>query len=263
MTSVVQFAGGLMWFCVAAYGASWLLLVLGRQGPGLVCLAAGWVGNFALFAANWALAAGPPFGNMHHVHVFLALSVPALYLTLSRRSGLGWSGVYFAFASLLSMVGAAFIDRDAHWRRMPALQSPWFVPHVFAYMLSYALAMLAFCMTVIAWLQRDEGIRRTRRAAARQLIRTGFPLMTFGMLSGALWAEEAWGVYWSWDPKETWSLITWAGYAAYLHCAFDPRTRDRAWEDTTQTLAFTALLWTFFLVNLVPRLASVLHGYAR
>ena len=84
--------------------------------------------------------------------------------------------------------------------------------------------------------------------------------MTFGMLSGALWAEEAWGVYWSWDPKETWSLITWGCYLIYFHC----RTRRylHKYEETAELLAFLALLTTFTLVNLLPKLSSALHSYA-
>jgi ABC-type transport system involved in cytochrome c biogenesis permease subunit len=263
MTGVVGLVDWVVWLCALSYAASWLFLVLGRRASASVCLWSGWIGNVLLFAINWALAGEPPFGNMYHVHVFLALCIPVLHAAWSRRSGPGWSAVYFAFAAAVVMVGAAFMGRDVHWRRMPALQSPWFVPHVFAYMLSYALAMLAFAMTVSKWLRRDAEVRAAHRDAARQLIRMGFPLMTFGMLSGALWAEEAWGAYWSWDPKETWSLITWVGYVAYLHGAFGPRARREAWEDTTQTLAFVSLLWTFLLVNLVPRLASILHGYAR
>jgi ABC-type transport system involved in cytochrome c biogenesis permease subunit len=245
----------------AAYGVAWLLYWGGRRRAAHPALAAAWVLNSALFALNWAQAAGPPFGNMYHVHVVLALCFPPLFLLVGRRDGMQWSGGYFAFAAAVVLLGAHFMDPHAHWRRMPALQSPWFVPHVCAYMVSYALAAVAFAMTVVKWRHRDAE-RRTRYAqAAHQIVRLGFPFMTFGMLSGALWAEEAWGVYWSWDPKETWSLITWTGYLVCLHCRHDRRTAR--WADTAQTLAFGALLWTFFLVNLMPRLSSVLHGYAR
>ena len=83
--------------------------------------------------------------------------------------------------------------------------------------------------------------------------------MTFGLLSGALWAEEAWGRYWSWDPKETWSLITWTLYLIYFHCRRSPGLRQ--WSPAAHVLAFLALLTTFFLVNLLPKMGSVLHSY--
>lgn len=86
-----------------------------------------------------------------------------------------------------------------------------------------------------------------------------FPFMTFGMLSGALWAEEAWGVYWSWDRKEVWSLITWTLYVVYFHSRLSPRTRR--WAPTLQSVAFVALVITFLAVNLLPKLSSALHSY--
>jgi ABC-type transport system involved in cytochrome c biogenesis permease subunit len=87
-----------------------------------------------------------------------------------------------------------------------------------------------------------------------------FPFMTFGMLSGALWAEEAWGAYWSWDIKETWSLITWGTYLIYFHCR---KNKDlQKWQRPVHILAFAALLITFFIVNLLPKIQS-LHSYSR
>lgn len=241
------------------YALAWLLFVLQRCPSARICLWAGWTVNLGLFAFNWAQAGAPPFGNMFHVQGVLALCMPVLYALLKRYAQLGWSGAFFGFAAALVMGGAAFMEPDAHWRRMPALQSPWFVPHVFAYMLSYALAALAFFMTVTRWVRRNTGRMRYRDAACR-LIRLGFPFMTFGLLSGALWAEEAWGVYWSWDPKETWALITWTLYLIYLHCMHSADLRRYA--DVAHGLAFAALLVTFLVVNLLPKLASPLHGYA-
>jgi len=242
------------------YGVSWILSLRGRRGWTYV-MGLAWVLNLMLFAANWVAAGAPPFGNMYHVHVVLALCVPLLYAIPVRREGMDWAGGYFAFFAALVMVGACFMDHHVHWRRMPALQSPWFVPHVFTYMISYGLMAVAFVMTVVKWCRRKDSTMHLRyEQAASQIIRIGFPFMTFGLFSGALWAEEAWGVYWSWDPKETWSLITWCGYLAFLHCRCDKRLRP--WADAAQLVGFLALLWTFFLVNLMPRLSSVLHSYA-
>jgi ABC-type transport system involved in cytochrome c biogenesis permease subunit len=125
------------------------------------------------------------------------------------------------------------------------------------------MAAVAFAVTVTrmvrARILKHDGTGRFA-AASHQILRLGFPFMTFGMLSGALWAERAWGAYWSWDAKETWSLATWTLYAIYFHCR--GRTNLRRYADAVQVLAFFALLTTFLLVNLLPRIASVLHGYA-
>jgi len=83
-------------------------------------------------------------------------------------------------------------------QRPPALQSPWFVPHIVAYMTAYTLLGAAIFRSKLAY--------------------AGLAFMTIGMLFGALWAKEAWGHYWSWDPKETWAAATWLGYLCYIHC---------------------------------------------
>ena len=247
----------------SVYLGAWLALLWKRDrlGRGLAGIA--WLLNAGLVAFNWFVAGAPPFGNMYHVLVVLALCFPPLFLLLAVRDRLGWTGAYFAFASALPLIGAIFMGQDVAWRRMPALQSAWFVPHVLAYMISYALATVAAVMTLADTARRKsdgqgEGVDYDRAAYAA--LRLAFPFMTFGMLSGALWAETAWGAWWSWDPKETWSLITWTLYVVYFHCRATPSLRPYALP--AQVLAFTALLITFFLVNLLPRLGSALHSYA-
>ncbi|MBR5925705.1 MAG: cytochrome c biogenesis protein CcsA, partial [Bacteroidales bacterium] len=86
----------------------------------------------------------------------------------------------------------------------PALQSPWFSPHVIVYMLSYALLAAA---TLLALLHKEN--------LTDNLIRAGVAFFTIGMLCGAFWAKQAWGHYWTWDPKETWAAITWGCYLLY------------------------------------------------
>ena len=247
----------------ALYLGAWLALLAerGRTGRGL--MTAAWVVNAGLVAFNWFVAGEPPFGNMYHVLVVLALCFPPLFLLLAVRERLRWAGVYFAFTSALPLIGALCIGQDVTWRRMPALQSPWFVPHVLAYMIAYALATVALVMTAAGALKSrsgGDGEGGRYEPAAYAALRLAFPFMTFGMLSGALWAETAWGAWWSWDPKETWSLITWTLYVIYFHCRAAPSLRPYALP--VQVLGFTALLITFLLVNLLPRLGGGLHSYA-
>lgn len=249
---------------IACYALSWLLFLSGKRRIAGACWVTGWVVNLAILIANWVVAGEPPFGNMYHVLILLALCFLPLNRLPAYRDRLTGTEVYFAFTSAFAMAGPLFMDRDLHWQRVPALQSPWFVPHVFTYMVSYALAAVAFVMTVTGF-ARNRLPARTHAAidypsASYRILLLAFPFMTFGMLSGALWAEEAWGAYWSWDPKEVWALITWTLYVVYFHCRKDVRTRRYA--DLAQALAFAALLTTFFLVNLLPKLASPLHSYS-
>ena len=227
----------------------------------LICSALmplGWMANLALFIINWIAAQAPPFGNMYHVLIFLSLCFPPLLLALIYRHKFNWLSSYFACAATIPLIGSLAMGSDIHWSRMPALQSPWFVPHVFAYIISYALALMAFSVTLAGLISKEKTTNRFAQASYILLL-TAFPFMTFGMLSGALWAEEAWGRYWSWDAKETWALITWIVYLLYFHCRLSPRLNRYA--TGMQILAFIALLTTFLVVNLLPRMGSLLHAY--
>lgn len=240
----------------AGYLAAGVLFALKRRVPAVAVLGAAWLVNAAVLLLNGLIVRDIPLGNMYQVQVVLALCFAPLYVLLGVREKLSWTGIYFAFASALPVIGAVFMDKQAAWKRMPALQSHWFVPHVLAYMIGYALCTVAFIMLVRTWCSKDKA---ELRRAVYQVLRTAFPFLTFGMLSGALWAEQAWGQYWSWDAKEVWSLITWGLYLVWFHM------RKSAWHraiDWVHVLAFLALLTTFFLVNLLPKLGSILHSYA-
>ena len=248
---------------IAAAGAfltAGVLWLARRARAGRALAAVGWGLATALLALNSWLAQAPPFGNMYQVQVLLALCFLPASLLLRTRGPFGWTAPYFAFASAVPLIGALFLDKDIGWRRMPALQSAWFVPHVTAYMIAYSFAAVAFALTLVRLVRRRPD-SDSHAAAAREVVRLSFPFMTFGLLSGALWADLAWASYWSWDPKETWSLITWLLYASYLH--IPPRSHLRRLADGVQFLAFAALLVTFIVVNLAPRFVSPLHGYAR
>ncbi len=251
----------LLLLTVALNLLAWLLLLVRQRyvGFGMWCVA--WLVNLTLIGINWIICGEPPMGNMYHVLTLLGACFLPLYVFVDWRDKLTWMHVYFAFAAAIPLVGSLFMGRDVHWKRMPALQSPWFVPHVFAYMLSYALAAVAFAATIMGIVTRKLGTaKHDYRTGSYQVLRLAFPLMTFGMLSGALWAEEAWGVYWSWDPKETWSLVTWSCYVVYFHCRTRPSLHK--FEEAAEIAAFLALLTTFTLVNLLPKLSSALHSYA-
>ena len=246
---------------ISAYFISSLFYGLKRGRYGIVLFTAGWLGSISIFMINWLEANAPPFGNMYQVQVFLSICFLPLYLFLSRRNNIGWTGVYFAAVSGLSLLGSFFMSPDITWKRMPALQSPWFVPHVTSYMISYALAAVGFVIYLVGKVMEKTGKVSDSRyeLALYAILGVAFPFMTFGMLSGALWAEEAWGTYWSWDRKETWSLITWTLYLIYFHCLAKKELRNYA--GLVQVLAFIALITTFFLVNLWPKLSSVMHSY--
>ncbi len=232
-----------------------LLLCLasaGWRGQGRLRLfSSAWAVALLLFAANAWMARALPFGNMRHVFCFFPLVMLPAALYLRRRRGLELTAA-FALASAVALVGALCMPMQAAWRQMPALQSPWFAPHVTSYVLAYGLMAVAAGLAVKSFWQEDELTR------ADAVTRLAFPFLTFGLWSGALWADAAWGRYWAWDIKEVWSLLTWGIYLIYFHAA----AHLPGWRRPLLLLGFAAVVVTFLVVNLLPRLESV-HSYAQ
>lgn len=217
-----------------------------------------WVGSVALFACNWVVAQAPPFGNMHHVMCLVPMLMGPAYLYVAKVQGHAWLLPHYAVACLLALIGALCMPYQSTWRQMPALQSPWFVPHVTAYIVSYGLMTVAtFLALSVSWARSAE-MRLMR--AAHDTVKLAFPLLSFGLWSGAVWADAAWSGYWAWDIKEVWSLITWTIYFSYFHLmriGGTPRCLR-----VVLFVAFAALLITFLVVNLMPGTES-LHSYAQ
>ncbi len=140
---------------------------------------------------------------------------------------------------------------------MPALRSPWFVPHVMVYLLSYAVLGLSAGVAVWQLVRR-----RDDDELAFRLVHAGLPLLTIGLCLGAIWAKEAWGHYWAWDPKETWALLTWIVYVALIHAERDLRRRPRL-ALAVITASFAVVLMCWFLVNYLPSTAVSVHTYTK
>jgi len=168
-----------------------------------------------------------------------------------------WSliAVIFVFFVWLTMDRVGVGARNLR----PALCSPWFVPHIVSYMFAYAALTAVTIVAIWLWIRSQKHeITRNQMDLCQTLVKIGWAFLTIGMCMGALWAKEAWGDWWSWDPKETWALITWLGYGAYFHLSRkikDPRT------------AFAFLIFDFLLlqmcwygVNFLPA-ANSLHVY--
>ena len=125
---------------------------------------------------------------------------------------------------------------------VPALQSPWFAPHVIVYMFAYALLGAATVMAFYLLFIKKAAVSGQVYGLIDNLVYIGLAFMTLGMLFGAFWAKEAWGHYWSWDPKETWAAITWLSYLVYIHYRLLPKHRPQ--------LALSLLLICFILLQM-------------
>ena len=170
---------------------------------------------FAFILSMWISLERPPLRTMGETRLWYSFFLPLAGLMVYSRWRYKW---ILSFSTLLSVVFICvnLLKPEIHSKTlMPALQSPWFAPHVIVYMFAYALLGAAAVMAVYLlvrrrWSQQEAEI-------TDNLVYVGLAFLTFGMLFGALWAKEAWGHYWSWDPKETWAAITWLAYLVYIH----------------------------------------------
>ena len=146
---------------------------------------------------------------------------------------------------------------------VPALQSPWFKPHIIAYMLAYTLMASAAVITLFQIFRRANSQSLIANGYQPAIIIIGLSLMTFGMLFGALWAKEAWGHYWSWDPKETWAAITWFSYLIYLHYRQIPSHRPKL-ALCLVLVSFVLLQMCWWGIKFLPSaLAASVHVYSQ
>ncbi len=144
---------------------------------------------------------------------------------------------------------------------MPALQSYWFVPHVTVYILSYSMlgaATIASCIQLHKMKKQKPDPQLFD--FMDNIVYVGFGFLTLGLLMGAVWAKEAWGHYWSWDPKETWAFVTCAAYLVYIHM----RLQKKAPLFTVWVLpiAFVLLMITWIGVNYLPAAQNSIHTYS-
>ena len=143
---------------------------------------------------------------------------------------------------------------------MPALQSIWFVPHVTAYILSYAMLGAATIGAVVK-LSCRNGIDGTLFRFIDNMVYVGYGFLMLGLLMGALWAKEAWGHYWSWDPKETWAFVTSAAYLAYIHIRLHNDKTSQTLALWMIPLAFLLLMITWIGVQYLPSAQGSVHVY--
>ncbi len=215
-----------------------------------------------------------PLTNMYESVVFFAWTIVALYLVLEWKYRIKVIG---AFTLPLAFLAMAYGSLSPEINRgitplVPALQSNWLIVHVVTCFIGYAGFTIAAALGVMYLLKKskDNGTSSPTRgfwtslpslqvldSIIHKMMIFGFVWLTTGIITGAIWANSAWGTYWSWDPKETWSLITWFVYAITLHARF-----TRGWGGTRiawlSIVGFAAVLFTYYGVNF---LLSGLHSY--
>ena len=204
--------------------------------------AAGSLVFLVFIAGMWVALDRPPLRTMGETRLWYSFFLSVIGVALYIRYRYSWM---LAFSALLSTVFICvnILKPEIHSTTlMPALQSPWFVPHVIVYMFSYAMMGAATIFALYLWLRKiPDEVSGDELAVCDSLVRVGWVFLTLGMTMGALWAKEAWGDYWTWDPKETWAFATWLSYLLYLHLR--PANKD-------SNLLFGLLVFSFLLLQM-------------
>ncbi|MBM9537205.1 c-type cytochrome biogenesis protein CcsB [Desulfobulbus alkaliphilus] len=220
--------------------------------------------------ARYFEAGYTPITSHHETVSFFAWSLSCCYLTFRWRYTVKNLGVFVCLLVLALMLVAAFSSREIV-PLAPALQSWWLPIHASVTLIAYGFLALA-CIGGCMYLLQEREIKTKRfglfysRLPSLETLDTlnhhclsiGFPLLTLGLITGSIWAKQAWGAYWHWDPKETWSLVTWFLYAAVVHQRFTVGWRGRR-AALLSIIAFLSVLFTLWGVSF---LLKGIHTYA-
>jgi len=167
-------------------------------------------------------------------------------------------GATIVAVALLALASSPIAPKDI-LPPIPALQSYWLALHVTLSFIGESFFVVAFVCSIYYLVSKDEERKKNLDRLTYTTIAIGYPIFTAGaLIFGAVWAQIAWGSYWSWDPKETWALITWLVYTAYLHTRFVKRFRGKV-SAVLPIVGFVFTIFTFFGVNY---LLAGLHSYA-
>lgn len=242
----------------------------GRRA-GNIGMSVSWLGTglllLGVITRGWS-AGRVPWGNMYEFSLTATFGVMAVFLAASLRYNTRWLGLFVVLPALLSLGLAITVLYTESSQLIPALKSYWLLIHVSAAIICAGVFVLGAVLTVLHLLvakaerQAGAGVNTGWLAALAKRVPDSatldtmsyranafaFPLWTFTVVAGAIWARSAWGRYWGWDPKETWSFITWVGYAAYLHARVTV-----GWKGTRAAVlslfAFGTFIFNYFIVN--------------
>lgn len=249
------------------------LVVVRRRGitkAATLAYAAGLACNIVFIIARWMESGRPPFKTLFESLVFLACTIAAFYLVIELLHRVRLLGIFASIGSFASMLYALKrVDMEVV-NLLPALQSGWFIPHVMIYFAAYAALFISFVTAVLYMFNPNPRKLKENNLLGQETldfeqythgtITFGFTALVFGLLIGAVWAKEAWGDYWVWDPKESWALITMLIYAGYLHFRLnkDWKGRKAAWF---AILGFAAVMFTYLGMHLLPTAGDSVHVY--
>jgi cytochrome c-type biogenesis protein CcsB len=273
LLSIVTFIYG---FAAFLYIFSWIFK---KSSPGRLATymaILGVCGNTAGMIMRWTesyrLGIGhAPLSNLYESLIFFSWTIVLIYLIIERKYKNRIIGAFTTPIAFLAMAYASLSPdiTDRIQPLLPALKSNWLIAHVITCFIGYAAFAIAFGISIMYLLKQWDPVGKNilldRFPKANvldeltyQMVMFGLLFLSMGIITGAVWANSAWGRYWGWDPKETWSLITWIVYATLVHARM-----MRGWHGKRIALlsiiGFMAVIFTYFGVNYLPGL----HSYGK
>lgn len=230
-----------------------------RQGS-IWIFAAGILLFLSFILGLWVSLQRPPLRTMGETRLFYSFFVSLtgwiVYLRWKYKWLLSFTTLLAGVFIVINIVKPQIHDQAL----MPALQSFWFVPHVIVYMFSYALMGCALLLLLYGCIPAGRDRRSQLLGNADNLVYTGTALLIIGMLFGAIWAKQAWGHYWTWDPKETWAALTWFSYLCYIHIRYRYPSQYRT-ATILLTVSFLFLQICWYGINYLPAAIKSIHTY--
>lgn len=208
----------------------------------------------------WLSLERPPMRTQVETRLWYSLFISLIGIMVYCRWRFRW---ILSFSTLMAIVFTCInlLKPEIHSKSlMPALQSAWFVPHVAVYMFAYAMMGAATIFAIYLWWKSSSReIQTEEMTACDTLVKIGWAFLTLGIVMGALWAKEAWGDYWVWDPKETWAAATWLGYLLYIHLR--KHLKDYDYTFALLIFCFILLQMCWWGINFLPAAQSSIHVY--
>jgi cytochrome c-type biogenesis protein CcsB len=221
--------------------------------------------HFSALALRGLATSRAPWGNMYEFGATLCLVAVITWLVVLRKYPVRHLGVWVLLPVIALMFLGGVVLYTTAAPVQPALQSYWLVIHVFSIALGSGMVLVPGVVSVLYLLKVRKPAWATRLPAADVLDQVAyrttvfaFPIYTAGVIFGAIWAEQSWGRFWGWDPKETVAFVAWVVYAAYLHSRATAGWRGGR-AATINIVGFAAMIFNLFFINLVT---TGLHSYA-
>ncbi len=233
-----------------------------RKNIGLSIILVGVIYIVVLIIFMWINLERPPLRTLGETRLWYAFFVPVVGAFLYFRWKMAWAVGYSIMLASVFVIINYLTPENFDKALMPALQSVWFVPHVVVYMFSYSILSVTMLLAIKGIYQMSKNeLSNDLMITADNVVYVGFAFLSFGLLFGAFWAKKAWGHYWTWDPKETWSFITWLFYLLYIHLRYNHKKNEKAalW---VLALAFVFLLICWFGINYLPSAQTSVHTYS-